>query len=111
MRDFFDRGRGGEPPAGRLTRRQFGRMAALLTAGAALPFYNEAALAQDLKTIANIPPDTVRLNANENPMGPCPAAIEAMRAIVPQGWRYLFNQTFAFVEAIAATEGLPTSHV
>src|SRR6266481_9126106 len=103
MGSLFDRGR--------LTRRQFGRMAALLTAGAALPFYNEAALAQDLKAIANIPPDTVRLNANENPMGPCPAAIEAMRAIVPQGWRYLFNQTFAFVEAMAATEGLPTSHV
>lgn len=96
---------------GRLSRRQFGRMAALLTAGAALPFYNEFALAQDLKAIANIPPDTVRLNANENPMGPCPATIEAIRAIVPQGWRYLFNQTFAFVEAMAAAEELPTSHV
>ena len=96
---------------GKLTRRQFGRAAALLTAGAALPFYNEAALAQDLKAIANVPPDTVRLNANENPMGPCPAAVEAMRAIIPQGWRYLFKETFAFVEAMAASEGLPTSHV
>jgi histidinol-phosphate aminotransferase len=86
-------------------------MAALLSAGAALPFYNEAALAQDLRAIGNIPPDAVKLNANENPMGPCPAAIEAIRAIVPQGGRYNFGQTFAFVEAMAEVEGLPTSHV
>ena len=30
------------------SRRDFGRLAAFLTAGAALPFYNEAALAQGL---------------------------------------------------------------
>ena len=39
-----------------LTRRDFGRLAALLTAGAALPFSNEATLAQDLKAFANLPP-------------------------------------------------------
>jgi histidinol-phosphate aminotransferase len=86
-------------------------MAALVAAGAALPFYNEAALAQDLKAIGRIPPDAVRLNANENPMGPCPAALEAIGKIAPQGGRYLFDQTFAFIEAIAAVEGLPTTHV
>jgi histidinol-phosphate aminotransferase len=94
-----------------LTRREFGRVAALLTAGAALPFYNESALAQDIKAIANIPPDVVRLNANENPLGPCPAAIEAIRKIVPEGGRYGFGQSHAFVEALAAAEDLPTSHV
>jgi histidinol-phosphate aminotransferase len=93
------------------TRREFWRSAALLTAGAALPFYNESALAQDIKAIANIPPDVVRLNANENPMGPCPAAIEAIRRIVPEGGRYGFGQTQAFAEALAAAEGLPASHV
>ena len=35
--DFFERG---------FNRRQFGRIAALLGAGATLPFYGEAALAQ-----------------------------------------------------------------
>src|SRR5262245_59132436 len=73
MHKTFDREHGWERYAGALTRRQFGRMAALLTAGAALPFYNESALAQDLKAIANVPPDAVRLNTNENPLGPCPA--------------------------------------
>jgi histidinol-phosphate aminotransferase len=94
-------------------RRDLGRMAALLSAGAALPFYNEATLAhaQDLRAIGNIPPDAVKLNANENPMGPCPAAIATVRDIAPQGGRYLFNQTFAFIDAMAAAEGVPASHV
>jgi histidinol-phosphate aminotransferase len=94
-----------------LSRREFGRVVALLTAGATLPFYNESTLAQDLKAIASIPPDAVRLNANENPMGPCPAAIEAIRELVPQGGRYLFDQTRVFVETLAATENLPVTHV
>ena len=95
----------------RFTRREFGRVAALLTAGSAVPFYNEAALAQDLKTIGNIPPDSIRLHTNENPMGPCAAALEAIRQFLPQGGQYLFGQTAAFVEAMAAAEGLPTSHI
>lgn len=111
MRDFFDREHRRELHDRGFTRRDFGRMAALLTAGAALPFYNESALAQDLKALGNIPPDAVKINANENPMGPCPSAIAAMREILPQGGRYLFNETFAFVDAMAASEGLPTSHV
>jgi histidinol-phosphate aminotransferase len=94
-----------------LSRRDFGRVVALLTAGASLPFYNESTMAQDLKAIASIPPDAVRLNANENPMGPCPAAIAAIRELVPQGGRYLFDQTRVFVEALAGAENLPVSHV
>lgn len=110
MRHFVERGPR-EHLAG-LSRREFARRAAaLLTAGAALPFYNESALAQDLKAIAAIPADAVRLNANENPMGPCVAAIEAIRAIVPQGGRYLFNQSRDFVAAMAASEGVPEEYV
>ncbi|HZY86818.1 MAG TPA: pyridoxal phosphate-dependent aminotransferase [Gemmataceae bacterium] len=111
MRTFGGRGRGGERSIPGLSRRQFGRAAALLAAGAALPFYNEAALAQDLKEIASVPPDAVRLNTNENPMGPCPAALEAIRKVVPLGGRYLFDQTHAFVAALADDVGLPATHV
>lgn len=111
MRDYLDRPHEGEKSVRSMTRREFGRLAMLMTAGAALPFSHEFALAQDLKAIANIPPDAVRLHTNENPMGPCPAALEAVRQIVPQGGRYLFEQTHAFVEAMAAAEGLPTSHI
>jgi len=109
MREAAKRTR--EVPARLLSRREFGRMAALLAAGSALPFYNEMALAQDLKAIGNIPPDTIRLHTNENPMGPCPAALEAIRRFLPQGGQYLFGQTNAFVEAMAADLGLPTSHI
>jgi histidinol-phosphate aminotransferase len=92
------------------TRRDFARLAALMTAGASLPFYNEAALAQGLSA-ARIPSDAVKINANENPMGPCPEAIEAIRKLVPQGGRYLYEETFGFVDLMAATEGVPRDHV
>jgi histidinol-phosphate aminotransferase len=110
MRDFLPPDQPSDPPEG-LSRRDFARLAALLAAGAALPFYNEFTLAQDLKAIARIPPDAVKLNANENPLGPCPEALEAIRKVVPLAGRYLFHETFAFVEAMAASEGLPASHV
>jgi histidinol-phosphate aminotransferase len=110
MRHFVTPEQLGNLPEG-LTRRDFARLAALLAAGATLPFYNEFTLAQDIKAIARIPPDAVRLNANENPFGPCPEALEAIRKVVPLGGRYLFHETYAFVEAMAASEGLPTSHV
>jgi len=93
------------------SRRDFGRLAAFLTAGAALPFYNEAALAQGLSAMPNLPLDAVRINANENPMGPCPEAAEAIRQVVQQGGRYLYHETFAFVAALAEVEGLSKAHV
>ena len=50
------------------SRRTFGRIATMITAGAALPFYNEPALAQLSRVDA--PPDAVMINSNENPLGP-----------------------------------------
>ena len=82
-----------------------------LTAGAALPFYNEAALAQGLSAVRDLPPDAVKINANENPMGPCPEAIEAIQKLVPLGGRYLYDETFTFADTMAAIEGLPQDHV
>jgi histidinol-phosphate aminotransferase len=93
------------------SRRDFGRIAALMTAGAALPFYNEAALAQGLSANRQMPPDAIKLNANENPMGPCPEAIEAIQKLVPLGGRYLYNETFAFIDAMAQAEGVARDHV
>ena len=62
------------------SRRNFGRIAAMITAGASLPFYNEPALAQLSKVEA--PPDAVLINANENPLGPCPEAREAVARMI-----------------------------
>jgi histidinol-phosphate aminotransferase len=110
MRDFWTLDSLRHRPEG-LTRRDFARLAAFLAAGASLPFYNEFTLAQDIKAIARIPPDAIKLNANENPLGPCPDALEAIRRVVPLTGRYCFQETFAYVETLAASEGLPATHV
>ena len=107
---MFDSGNGDRRRG--FSRRDFGRAAALFATGAAVPFFsNEATLAQGLSAMPNLPPDAVRLNANENPMGPCPEAVEAIHKVVSKGGRYLYNETFAFIDALAGVEGLPKDHV
>lgn len=95
-----------------LTRRELGRrLAAMVAAGATVPFVNEFTLAQDIKAIGDVPADAVLLNANENPMGPCPAAIEAVRTLAPKGGRYHFGLGDTFVDLFAAAEGIDPSYV
>jgi histidinol-phosphate aminotransferase len=89
------------------TRRNFGRIASLVTAGAALPFYNEPALAQ-LSRVRNIPPDAVKIDANENPLGPCPEAADAIHSIVKSGGRYLYDLTDQLGAVLAEQEGVKT---
>ncbi len=98
----------GNPLNRAFSRRGFHRFASFLAAGAALPFYNERALAQ-LSMLKNIPADAVKINANENPMGPCPAAAEAIHAIVQNGGRYLYEETFAMASTLAEQEGVKFS--
>ena len=111
MKQIFDSTQRRELTHRGFSRRDFGRLAALLTAGSALPFYNEFALAQGLSAFPKLPPDAVRLNANENPMGPCPEAAEAIHKVVQRGGRYMYEETFAFVKLLAELEGLPREYV
>ena len=90
------------------SRRSFGRIATLLGAGAALPFYNEPALAQ-LSMVRNLPPDAVKINANENPLGPSAVAADAIREIVASGGRYMYEKTFDLAETLAEQEDLKFS--
>jgi histidinol-phosphate aminotransferase len=92
------------------SRRSFGRISALLGAGAALPFYNEAAMAQ-LSNIGRIAPDAVKINANENPMGPCPEALEAIYSVAKKGGRYQYEETFDFSKTLADQEGVKPNYV
>lgn len=100
-RDFTLRG---------FSRRHFGKLATVLTAGATLPFYNEPALAQ-LSMIGPLPADAVKINANENPLGPCPAAAEAIYSVVKKGGRYLYEETFGFAKILGEQEGLKSDYV
>lgn len=87
------------------TRRSFGRLTSLLAAGATLPFYSEHALAQ-LSMVRNMPADAVKINANENPMGPSPEAAEAAHNIIKNGGRYMYEKTYDLAEAMASVENL-----
>ena len=63
------------------SRRDLGRVAAMITAGAALPFWNEPAMAQLSAIRGAMPPDAVKINANENPLGPCEEALAAIHKV------------------------------
>lgn len=94
------------------TRRHISRIA--LGAAAVIPFFNEAAQAQQSEDEANavrgrgarggsgrgrggfgggfgggaFDPDVIRISSNENPMGPSKEGLEALVKVAPLGWRY-----------------------
>ena len=95
------------------SRRNFGRIVSMMGAGAALPFYNEAALAQQASGVYGvISPDVVRINGNENPLGPCPEAVDAATRITRYLNRYQpTNELDQFKTAVAESEGLKVDNV
>lgn len=88
----------------RVSRRTFAAIAA------SLPFYSERAMAQ-LSMVGPVPPDAVLINANENPLGPCPEALEAMYAVLRNGGRYMFEKGAEMAQVLASVEGIPGSYV
>jgi len=93
------------------SRRSFGRIAALVGAGASsLSFYNEAALAQGLSRV-EAPPDAVLINANENPLGPCDEARQACHNMVQYGGRYRYQEAGKVRQLLAQQEGLKLEYV
>lgn len=93
------------------SRRNFGRLASVMAAGATLPFFNEPALAQLSMTKEPMPADAVKINANENPMGPCPEAAEAIYNVVKKGGRYMYEETFGLAKTLAEQEGVKPNYV
>ena len=101
QKDFLTRG---------FTRRNLGKIAAMVTAGASLPFYNESAMAQ-LSKVDNVPADAVLINANENPLGPSMAAREAVAKIISQGGRYMYGETDKVVKLLSEQEGVKPEYI
>src|SRR5512136_52260 len=95
-KDFVERG---------FSRRSFARLATLITAASALPFYNESSLAQEIDMRAP-PPGAVKIDANENPLGPCPEAAAAIQGSVKGGGRYMFHLPGEFEHAMAEVEAV-----
>ncbi len=93
------------------SRRSFGRLAALIAGGSALPFYNEFTLAAQEVDFGAPPPGVVKIDTNENPLGPVPEAAEAMRNVIAGGGRYMFHLAGEFQSVLAAQEGLKPGYV
>ena len=68
------------------SRRSFLSLSAAASAALALRIVTEPMLAH--ARVHNFPKDAIRIDANENPLGPCASAREAATAIVSQGGRY-----------------------
>lgn len=92
------------------SRRSFGRVAALIGAGASLPFYNEFALAQNAARRA-MPANAVRISSNENPLGPSEKALEAIYAVAKNGGRYGAADTRAYVQLAADIDGVKPTYI
>jgi histidinol-phosphate aminotransferase len=96
-----------------ISRRGFFRFAAGASAAVAgLPIVTEGMLAHAQRGRRLGDPNRgVHIDSNENPLGPCDAARQAMMDMVPRGGRYLMDQEYDMVEVFAKQEGLDPKYV
>jgi histidinol-phosphate aminotransferase len=94
-----------------LSRRTFFRFAAGASALASMPILTEAHLALAQRPKFADPNKGIHIDANENPMGPCEAARQAMVDIVPRGGRYLMEMEEDLEGTFARIEGLDPQSV
>jgi histidinol-phosphate aminotransferase len=104
------------------SRRSFLRYAAL---AAATPILTEAHFARAAQVAVKPaaangrhdfylapPADAVLINANENPMGPCQAARDAIARLTPTGGRYdLYGETDKLIKTFASQHHLSEDHI
>lgn len=57
------------------------------------------------------PKDAVLINANENPLGPCGVACDAVNSVASQGGRYSDWMTTDLIKTFAAADGLKPEYV
>lgn len=90
------------------SRRSFLQMSSAVLACHAL---SEQVLAQVAIERKAYPTGAVRINSNENPLGPSTAAREAIAAVLPQGGRYEFHLTEELVKTFATQQGLEPEYL
>jgi len=93
------------------SRRSFFRYAAGASALASMPILTEAHLAMAQRPHFADPNKGIHIDANENPLGPCDAARQAMIDIIPRGGRYMMGMEDELTSAFAAMEGLDPTYV
>ncbi len=100
-------------PSSVLSRRSFLRAAAAASAVAAMPALTEPQLAHAQRRMVarHVPPGAVRIDANENPLGPCSGACASISSLIPEGGRYDMDLTEKLVATFATLEGLKPEYV
>ena len=97
--DLMDRG---------YSRRQIGKVAAMLGAGVAMARFSEAVAQQAAKAVEG----AVRIGANECWTGPFPVAAEAaMKRVTEGNWYEPTNEHSTLLNAVASVEGVPVDRI
>ena len=94
-----------------ISRRSFGMIASMLSAGATLPLFSEMAYAQAAKLDGPPPAGAVMINSNENPMGPCKEGLEALYKMAQIGGRYRYDQIDLVQKLMSEQEGVKNDYV
>lgn len=91
------------------SRRSFLQASSAASAALALRFLSEPMLAH--AAAPEHAPGAVLINNNENPLGPCSAAREAVIAVAPESGRYFMDRTRAFEKQFAESIGVTEEQV
>lgn len=91
------------------SRRSFLNLSAAASAAVAMRIVTEPMLARAKDH--HPPSGAVMIDSNENPLGPCVQAREAISSVTPQGGRYLDGLTDELTKAVAQMEGLKPDYV
>jgi histidinol-phosphate aminotransferase len=91
------------------SRRSFLQISAATAAAMGFRIVTEPMLAR--ADAGPFPKDAVMIDSNENPLGPCRAACDAISGVASQGGRYSRWMTDDLVKAFAAMEGLKPEYV
>ena len=92
-----------------LSRRSFLQASTAASAALALRIVTEPMLAYAKRPPA--PAGSVMIDSNENTLGPCEAAREAVAAIIPQSGRYLDPLTDQLIKQLAQDFGVTEDHI
>ncbi len=98
------------PEKSAFSRRSFLHVSAAASAAAALHVMTEPILAAQALH-PPIPKDAVIIDKNENPLGPCEVARQAIVEVIPQGGRYSFELTDELIKTFCEQEGLKPDYV
>jgi histidinol-phosphate aminotransferase len=97
-------------PSSPLSRRAFARLLGTGAAAAALrPALSQTAVTAVTATTPAAS-GVIRLNSNENPYGPSPAALAAVQDALPWVWQYPDDEVEELSAALASHHGLAANH-